>query len=163
MDLDGDEVAEVVARSEAGPGIVLEEISAWDGEAYVLERTRYAAAPAYQGTLPDETPEAALVAYYLSLGRHDLSAAFSLQTLPLQIRQSREALAQSVAAVAEVELGELARDGTPAGTSPVALSGELHLSRYEAGRRIVDSYEGRWSMEETAAGWRVDSITLVKQ
>jgi len=159
QDDDRNGVAEVVVANRAGPGVALEEISAWDGRQYVSSFSRYVQAPAFQGVLPSGTPEQALIGFYLSLQRQDMAAAYEFLSPAMRQRQGYEPFLLSAAAVARFDLGEVRR-GEPAGDA-VTLTGPLQVHKIANGRAQQERYSGEWRLLQTEAGWRIDAVSLV--
>ncbi|MGQ9667171.1 MAG: hypothetical protein ACUVWB_07640, partial [Anaerolineae bacterium] len=106
-DLEQDGLPEVVTMQYLWEGVILREISRWDGVAYRFDRSVYAAAPEAVGPLPADTPEQSLVAYYLNLSRRDYRAAYDLLSAELHSRQDYKAFLLSAAGVRSLQLGEL--------------------------------------------------------
>jgi len=159
VDDDHNGVAEIVVANRFGPGVWLEEVSAWDGRQYIASSSRYVQAPAFQGALPSSTPEQALIGFYLSLQRRDMAAAYEYLSPAMRQRQGYEPFLLSAAAVERFDLGEV-HQREPAGET-VAFTGPLQIHKIANGKSQQERYTGEWRLAQTETGWRIDAISLV--
>lgn len=158
MDLDQDGLPEVVTAQNLWDGVVLQEISRWDGVAYRFERSVYALASDAVEALPADTPEQCLVSYYLNLERRDYRSAYEMLSAEMQARQDYKAFLLSAAGVRDLWLGEV---------SPPAQEGDvlvfqapLWMEAVENGRPIRRAFRGEWRIGQEQGTWKILSISL---
>lgn len=158
MDWEQDGLPEIVTMQNVWDGVVLQEISRWDGMAYRFDRSVYAPASEFAGPLPADGPEQALVAYYLHLSRRDFRTAYDMLSAEMQSRQDYRAFLLSMAGVRSFWLGEL---------SPPAQEGDmlvfqapLWMEAVESGQPIRRVYRGEWRVGQEQGVWKIFSISL---
>jgi hypothetical protein len=158
MDLDRDGLPEIITVQNLWDGVVLQEISRWDGVAYRFERSVYALASDAVEVLPAGTPEQCLVSYYLNLERRDYRSAYERLSAEMQARQDYKAFLLSVAGVRDLWLGEV---------SPPAQEGDvlvfqapLWMEAVENGRPIRRAFRGEWRVGQEQGAWKILSISL---
>jgi len=158
MDLDRDGLPEIITVQNLWDGVVLQEISRWDGVAYRFERSVYALASDAVEVLPADTPEQCLVSYYLNLERRDYRSAYERLSAEMQARQDYKAFLLSVAGVRDLWLGEV---------SPPAQEGDvlvfqapLWMEAVENGRPIRRAFRGEWRVGQEQGAWKILSISL---
>lgn len=157
-DLEQDGLPEVVTMQYLWDGVILQEISRWDGMAYRFDRSVYAVAPETLGPLPADTPEQSLVAHYLNLSRRDYRAAYDLLSAELQSRQDYKAFLLSAAGVRSLWLGELslpAQEG-----EALIFQAPLWMEAVENGRPIRRVFRGEWRVGQEQGRWKILGISL---
>lgn len=158
MDLDQDGVPEIITMQSVWDGVVLQEISRWDGVAYRFEKSVYALASDAVGALPAGTPEQCLVSYYLNLERRDYRSAYELLSAEMQARQDYKAFLLSAAGVRDLQLGEVS---PPAQEGDVLIfQAPLWMDAVENGRLIRRAYRGEWRLGQEQGTWKILSISL---
>lgn len=161
QDEDGDGAREIFSLHRLWDGVLLCEVSRWNGKAYVYDRSYYALKSDFAGPLAVETAEQTLVGHYLNIQRRDFKAAYALLSAGLQARQDYRSFFLSNGGTRRLELGEL--------SSPV-LDGEtwvfqapLTLEAVEEGQVVRRRFAGEWHLREVEGQWRIDSIALTAQ
>ncbi len=158
MDLEQDGLPEIVTIQALWDGVVLREISRWDGMAYRFDRSVYGLAAEFAGSLPANGPEQALVSYYLNLSRRDFQAAYDTLSTEMRSRQDYKAFLLSAAGVRDFWLGELS---PPAQEGDVLLfQALLWMEAVENGRLIRRAYRGEWRVGQEQGAWKIFSISL---
>ena len=153
---DGDLADEVVVGYDAGAGFVWEAVYTWDGANYGWTWERYAwfyldRPHAYR----TDTPEHAVISFYLALDDRDLPGAYALLTGSAQAARPYEVWAVGFATTVAVEVGvvhEIARSGDVATVA-------AHVRAYDNvdGRIVATLWDVEWTAIQTPDGWRLES------
>ena len=154
-------VHEVLVANRAGVGVVLEEVSVWNGTEYAPSRSRYARQASFSMALPAGSPEQALIKYYLALQERDLPTAYQMLSPAMRERQKYDAFLLSHAAVFGYELDEIQRGAET--SDRVVLTAELRLQQKATQRTAMDRFRGEWQLlwSEQDAGWQINGLSLV--
>ncbi len=153
---DGDLADEFAVRYDAGSGLVWEAVHTWDGLNYGWTWERYdwfylSRPHAY----PTDTPEHAVISFYLALDDRDIPGAYGLLTPMAQMAQAYQAWAAGFATTVSVEVGsvhELARQGDSA-----TVTAQVQALDNVDGRIIATLWDVEWELRKTEHGWRLES------
>lgn len=160
-DTDGDLIDEVFVRYTAGSGLAWEAIYTWDGHNYGWTRERYTwfyrdRPHAY----PTDTPEHAVIAFYLAIDDRDIAGAYNLLSPSVRASHPYTEWAAGYAATVGAETGvvsERANDGN------VATVGAQVLAYDNVDGRVVATlWDVEWTVVHTADGWRLASATTAQ-
>jgi hypothetical protein len=155
---DGDLADEVVVGYEAGSDLVWEAVHTWDGANYGWTWERYAwfyldRPHAYH----TDTPEHAVISFYLAVDDRDLPGAYGLLSPGAQAAQpAREWMAGFVTTVG-VEVGavhELSRSGDVA-----TVAAQVRAYDNVDGRIVATLWDVQWAVVQMDDGWRLESGT----
>lgn len=158
QDADGDLADEISVRYKAGGGLVWEAVHIWDGANYGWSWERYdwfyLSRPHVYRT---DTPERAVISFYLAINDRDLPGAYQLLSQTTQAEQPYETWALGFATTMAVEVGvvhEIERSDDAAVVAAQALS-------YDNvdGRVAARLWDVSWRVVQTADGWRCVSAT----
>lgn len=155
---DGDLADEFAVRYDAGSGLVWEAVHTWDGLNYGWTWERYdwfyLSRP---HPYPTDTPEHAVISFYLALDDRDIPGAYNLLTQGAQAVQTYQVWAAGFATTVAVEVGsvhELARQGNTA-----TVAAQVRALDNVDGRIIATLWDVEWQLQETEYGWRLDSAS----
>jgi len=155
---DGDLADEFAVRYDAGSGLVWEAVHTWDGLNYGWTWERYdwfyLSRP---HVYPADTPEHAVISFYLALDDRDIPGAYGLLTQMAQMAQAYQAWAAGFATTVSVEVGsvhELARQGDTA-----TVTAQVRALDNVDGRIIATLWDVEWQLRNTEAGWRLERAT----
>jgi hypothetical protein len=152
---DGDLIDEVVVGYDAGGDLVWEAVYTWDGSSYGWTWERYAWFYLHRPHVyRADTPEHAVVHFYLAIDDHDLRGAYDLLSSGAQASQSRDEWAVGFATTVGVEVGavhEIDRSGDTA-----TVVAQVRAYDNEDGRIIATLWDLEWTVVQTAGGWRLD-------
>jgi len=151
---DGDLADEVVVRLQPQADLVQEIVYTWDGSHYAWTWDRYDwfyldRPHAYRS----DTPERALISFYLALDDRDLPGAFGLLSPEAQAAQPYESWVDGFATTLQVEVGVVQLVGREGGQATVAA--QVIAMDNVAGRVIAALYDVTWHLVETENGWRL--------
>jgi len=155
---DGDLADEVVVSYDAGGDLVWEAVYTWDGANYGWTWERYAwfyldRPHAYRA----DTPEHAVISFYLAVDDRDLPGAYSLLSDSARAARPYEAWAVGFVTTIAAEVGavhELARDEYTA-----TVAAQVRAYDNVDGRIIATLWDVEWTVVRTDAGWRLESST----
>ncbi|RLC92259.1 MAG: hypothetical protein DRI79_01055, partial [Chloroflexi bacterium] len=155
---DGDLSDEVVVGYEAGDDLVWEAVYTWDGANYAWTWERYAwfyldRPHAYH----TDTPEHAVISFYLALDDRDLPGAYGLLSASAQAAQPYETWAVGFATTVAAEVGavhETARSGDSA-----TVVAQVRAYDNVDGRVFATLWDVTWTVVHTEAGWRLVGAT----
>ncbi len=160
-DTDGDLADEVVVGYDAGDDLVWEAVYTWDGANYGWTWERYAwfylDRPHIYRT---DTPERAVISFYLAVDDRDLPGAYGLLSASAQAARSYEAWAVGFATTVAVEVGavhELARSGDTA-----TVAAQVRAYDNVDGRIIATLWDVVWTVVRAPDGWRLESATTAQ-
>ena len=157
-DDNGDGMQDIVVENDVSPGIILEEISLWNGSRYVRARGQYAIPDGYLGPLSLDTAELTLIAFYLQLDQRNLTTAYQFLSPALQERQEYRDFVLSVAAVKRFRLGEL--EEVVNEENLTILKGSLITEVASGAPTERQEFYGEWQLKQLAAGWHIAGISL---
>ncbi len=153
---DGDLADEVFVGYDAGDGLVWEAVFTWDGANYGWTWERYGwfylDRPHVYHT---DTPEHAVISFYLAIDDRDVPAAYTLLSLSAQAAQPYEAWAVGFATTVATEVGsvhEISRSGDTA-----TVVAQVRAYDNEDGRVIATLWDVQWTLVQTPDGWRLES------
>jgi hypothetical protein len=155
---DGDLADEVVVGYDARDGLVWEAVYTWDGIAYGWTWERYTwfyldRPHAYR----TDTPEHAVIFFYLAIDDRDLPGAYALLSVPAQAAQPYETWAVGFATTVAAEVGavnELSRS-----ESAAIVAAQVRAYDNVGGRIVVTLWDVEWVLVPTDVGWRLESAT----
>jgi len=155
---DGDLADEVVVGYDAADGLVWEAVYTWDGIAYGWTWERYTwfyldRPHAYRA----DTPEHAVIFFYLAIDDRDLPGAYTLLSVPAQAAQPYETWAVGFATTVAAEVGavnELSRS-----ESAAIVVAQVRAYDNVGGRIVATLWDVEWALVPTDAGWRLESAT----
>jgi len=155
---DGDLADEVYVGYEAGDDLVWEAVHTWDGANYgwTWERYTWFYLDRPHVYLAD-TPEHAVISFYLAVDDRDLSAAYGLLGPTSQAATPAGEWMVGFATTVAVEVGgvhEIGRNGDSA-----AVIAQVRAYDNVDGRVIVTSWDVEWTVVQTPGGWRLESGT----
>jgi hypothetical protein len=153
---DGDLADEVVVGYEAGTDLAWEQVHTWDGANYgwTWERYTWFYLDRPHVYLTD-TPEHAVISFYLAIDDRDLPGAHRLLTGSTQAARPYEAWAVGFATTIAAEVGsvhELARSGDIA-----TVAAQVRAFDNRDGRVIATLWDVEWMVVRSDAGWRLES------
>ena len=154
-DRDGDLAEEIVVRYKADHGFAWEAVHTWDGTNYGWTWERYAwfhldRPHAYQ----TDTPEHAVISYYLALNDRDLPGAYSVLSPRAQMAQPIREWMGGFGTTVSVEAGsvhELTR-----AESTATVTAQVRAYDNEAGRVVASLWDVNWIAVHTGSGWLLD-------
>ncbi len=155
---DGDLADEIAVGYEAGNNLKWEAIHTWDGANYGWTWERYTwfylDRPHVYHT---DTPEHAVISFYLAINDHDLPGAYGLLSPNAQAAQpSAEWMSGFVTTVA-AEVGvvhEINRSGNTA-----TVVAQVRAYDNVDSRVVATLWDIQWTVVNTEAGWRLESAT----
>jgi hypothetical protein len=155
---DGDLVDEVAVRYDAGNDLVWEAVHTWDGANYgwTWERYTWFYLDRPHAYLTD-TPEHAVISFYLALDDRDVPGAYTLLSASAQAAQPYEAWALGYVTTVGAEVGvvhEIHRDG---GTARV--TAQVRAYDNVDGRVVATLWDVQWTVVQSPNGWRLESAT----
>jgi len=155
---DGDLADEVVVAYDAGDDLVWEAVYTWDGANYGWTWERYAwfylDRPHVHHT---DTPEHAVISFYLAIGERDLPGAYGLLSAEARSARPAEEWMVGFVTTVAVEVGavhELARSGDTA-----TVAAQVRAYDNVDGRIIATLWDVEWTVVHTDAGWRLSNST----
>jgi hypothetical protein len=152
---DGDLSDEVVVGYEAGDDLVWEAVHTWDGGSYGWTWERYAwfyldPPHAYR----TDTPERAVIFFYLAIGDRDLPGAYGLLSGSAQAAQPYETWAAGFATTVAAEVGAVHELGRSGDTATVAA--QVRAYDNVDGRIVATLWDVNSTLVRTDAGWRLE-------
>jgi hypothetical protein len=158
---DGDLADEVVVGYDAGSDLVWEAVYTWDGASYGWTWERYAwfyldRPHAYLS----DTPEHAVISFYLALDDRDIPGAYGLLSGSAQAGQSYEAWAAGFVTTIAVEVGavhELSRSDDVA-----TVAAQVRAYDNVDGRVVATLWDVQWTVVRAVGGWRLESATTAQ-
>ncbi len=158
---DGDLADEVAVRYEAGTDLVWEAVHTWDGANYGWTWERYDwfyldRPHAYR----TDTPEHAVISFYLALDDRDIPGAYGLLSESAQAAQSYEAWAVGFATTVAAEVGavhERTRSGDVA-----TVAAQVRAYDNVDGRVVATLWDVKWMVVQTDGGWRLENATTAQ-
>jgi hypothetical protein len=157
-DLDGDPPREILARYDAGRGLVWEQVHTWDGAHYGWTWERYAWLYADRPhPYPTDTAERAVIAFYLALNDRDLPGAYRLFSAAVEASQSYETWAAGFDTMLAVEVGSVHRTGGAGDTATVSAQVRSYdnLDGYVVGRL----WDVTWTLVREQGAWQLQRGT----
>ncbi|HDQ73812.1 MAG TPA: hypothetical protein ENN19_17200 [Chloroflexi bacterium] len=155
---DGDLAEEISVRYDAGGGLVWEAVHTWDGANYGWSWERYdwfyLSRPHVYRT---DTPERMVISFYLAIDDRDLPGAYRLLSETARSAQSYEMWTAGFATTLAVEVGVVHELDRSDGAATVAAQ-VLSYDNVD-GRVILQLWDTRWAVTQTADGWRGVSAT----
>jgi len=153
---DGDLADEVVVSYDAGGDLMWEAVYTWDGANYGWTWERYAwfyldRPHAYRA----DTPEHAVISFYLAVDDRDLPGAYSLLSDSARAARPYEAWAVGFVTTIAAEVGavhEFARDEYTA-----TVAAQVRAYDNVDGRVIATLWDVEWTVVRMDAGWRLES------
>jgi hypothetical protein len=154
---DGDLAEEVSVRYKAGDGLVWEAVHTWDGANYGWTWERYAwlyldRPHAYR----TDTPERAVISFYLAVDDRDLPGAYGLLSASTQAARPYGAWAAGFVTTVAAEVGavhELARSDE----NTAVVAAQVRAYDNVDGRVIATLWDVEWTVVQTPDGWRLES------
>lgn len=155
----------VVVAYKAGSGLVWEVEYTWDGSSYgwTWDRYRWFYVDRPHRYVTD-TPEHAVISYYLALDDRDLPGAYGLLTASGRGALSYEEWVAGFATAVSVEVSnvhELSRSGE----NVANVAAQVRAYDNVDGRIVASLRDTEWTVSSTAHGWRLDAVsaTLLDQ
>jgi hypothetical protein len=160
-DGDGDLADEVIVGYDAGVGLLWEAVHTWDGINYGWTWERYGwfylnRPHAY----PTDTPEHAVVSFYLAVDDRDLPGAYGLLTESARAAQPYDAWAVGFVTTLAAEVGvvhEIARSGEVA-----TVVAQVRAFDNVDGRVVGTVWDVEWTVVGTPDGWRLEGATTAE-
>jgi hypothetical protein len=158
---DGDLADEISVRYNAGSGLVWEAVHTWDGANYGWTWERYDwfyldRPHAY----PTDTPEHAVIAFYLAIDDGDVPGAYGLLSGSAQAAQSYEAWAVGFVTTVAAEVG-VVHERTRSGDTATVAAQALAYDNVD-GRVVATLWDVVWTVAQTNTGWRLVSATTAQ-
>ena len=157
-DADGDLADEISVRYEAGDDLVWEAVHTWDGANYGWTWERYTwfylDRPHVYRT---DTPEHAVISFYLAVDDRDLPGAYGLLGPESQAATPADEWMTGFATTVAAEVGAVHELGRSGDTATVI----AQVRAYDNldGRVIATLWDVEWTVALTAGGWRLESAT----
>jgi hypothetical protein len=155
---DGDLIEEVVVRYDSARDLVWEAVYTWDGKHYgwTWERYtwRYLDRP---HTYLVDTPEHAVISFYLAIDDRDIPAAYALFSAGAQAAQPYEGWAAGFATTVAVEVGAVYEQSRDSGTAIV--TAQVRAYDNVDGRIVASLWDVVWTVVQTSGGWRLESVS----
>ena len=142
-------------RYQADPGLAWEAVHTWDGASYGWTWERYGwfhldRPHAYQ----TDTPEHAVISFYLAIDDRDLPGAHGLLSPQAQTAQPSDEWMGGFVTTIAVEAGsvhEISREGDRA-----SVIAQVRSHDNVAGRVVASLWGVNWTTVRTGSGWRLD-------
>ena len=154
VDIDGDLIAEIISRYEAGSGLVWEAVHSWDGSHYAWTWERYGwLYPDHPHAYPTDEPGNAIIAFYLALAARDLPGAYNLLSSEARNNQTYEGWAAGFDTMLDVEVGsirEIERGGDAA-----QVAAQVRAYDNANGYVIGRLWDVTWTVVREGEGWRL--------
>ncbi len=154
MDTDGDLTQEVVARYDAGDGLAWEQVHTWDGSHYGWTWERYAWLYAdHPHAYLTDSPEHAVISFYLALDGRDLPGAYDLLSSTTQGAQPYGGWAAGFDTTLAVEVGSVHVTGRAGDSATVNAQVRSYdnLEGYVIGRL----WDVTWTLVREEGAWRL--------
>lgn len=155
---DGDLADEVVVGYEAENDLAWEAIHTWDGANYVWtwERYRwfYLDRP---HSYPTDTPEHAVISFYLAVDDRDLPGAYHLLTPGTRAAQPYEAWVVGFARTVAVEVGAV--EETERSDDTAIVTAQVRAYDNRDGRVVATLWDVEWTTVLVEDGWRLRGAT----
>jgi hypothetical protein len=153
---DGDAAEEVVVGYVAGSDLVWEAVYTWDSPAYAWTWERYAwfyldRPHAYV----TDTPEHAVISFYLAVDDRDMPAAYDLLSAAAQADRPYEAWAVGFLTTVAAEVGAVHEISRSEDTATV--TAQVRAYDNVDGRVIVTLWDVEWTVVRSLDGWRLQS------
>ena len=155
---DGDLADEICVGYDAGDDLVWEAVHTWDGASYGWTWERYTwfylDRPHVYRT---DTPEHAVISFYLAVDDRDLPGAYGLLGPESQAAMVPEEWMVGFATTVAAEVGavhEISRSGDTA-----AVVAQVRAYDNVDGRIVVTLWDVEWTVVQTAGGWRLENAT----
>lgn len=154
-DINGDLVEEIVARYDAGDGLVWEQIHTWDGAHYgwTWERYSWLYADHPHVALAD-TPEHAVISFYLALSARDLPGAYHLFSAASQASRPYETWAGGFDTMLAVEAGSVSE--IERGADRATVTAQVRAYDNLDGYVIARLWDVTWSLVNEGGLWRLE-------
>lgn len=153
---DGDLADEVCVGYDAGNGLVWEAVHTWDGTSYGWTWERYGwfylDRPHVYRT---DTPEHAVISFYLAVDDRDLRGAYGLLGPESQAAMPADEWMVGYVATVAAEVGavhEISRSGDTA-----TVVAQVRAYDNLDGRIIAALWDVEWTVVQVGAGWRLES------
>lgn len=151
---DGDLADEVVVGYEAENDLAWEAVHTWDGANYVWtwERYRwfYLDRP---HSYPTDTPQHAVISFYLAVDDRDLPGAYHLLTPGTQAAQPYEAWVVGFARTVAVEVGAVQE--TERSHDTAIVTAQVRAYDNQDGRVVATLWDVEWTTALVEDGWRL--------
>ena len=155
---DGDLSDEVIIGYDAGDDLVWEAVYTWDGANYGWTWERYAW---FYLDLPhayhSDTPEHAVIFFYLAVDDCDLPGAYGLLSGSAQAAQPYEAWAVGFATTVAAEVGAVHELTRSEGVATVAA--QVRAYDNVDGRIVATLWDVKWTVVRMDGGWWLESST----
>ena len=154
--VDGDLADEVCVGYDAGDDLVWEAVHTWDGANYGWTWERYTwfyldRPHAYHA----DTPEHAVVSFYLAVDDRDLTGAYGLLSPESQAAMPAGAWMGGFVATVAAEVGVVHEIGRSGDTAVVVA--QVRAYDNVDGRIIATLWDVKWTVALTPNGWRLES------
>lgn len=156
---DGDLADEVSVCYDAGPDLVWEAVYTWDGIGYgwTWERYDWRYLDRPHAYLTD-TPERAVISFYLAVDDHDIPGAYGLFDAEAQVAQPYEAWAAGFATTVAAEVGTV-HEQEERSEGVAAVAAQVRAYDNVGGRIVATLWDVRWVVVQTVGGWRLESAS----
>jgi len=155
---DGDLADEIAVGYEAGNNLKWEAVHTWDGANYGWTWERYTwfylDRPHVYYT---DTPEHAVISFYLAINDHDLPGAYGLLSPNAQAAQPSEGWMSGFVTTVAAEVGvvhEINRSGNTA-----TVVAQMRAYDNVDSRVVATLWDIQWTVVHTDAGWRLENAT----
>lgn len=154
---DGDAAEEVVVGYVVGGDLVWEAVYTWGSPAYAWTWERYAwfyldRPHAYL----TDTPEHAVISFYLAVDDRDMPAAYGLLSAVAQADQPYEAWAVGFVTTVAAQVGAVHEISRSEDTATVAA--QVRAYDNMDGRVVVRLWDVEWSVVRSPDGWHLQSV-----
>ena len=154
QDIDGNLSPEILARHAAGDGLAWEAVHTWDGAHYAWTWERYTWLHAdYPHAYPTDTPEHAVISFYLALDGRDLPGAHQLFSAEARASEPYETWAAGFDTMLAAEVGSVQEMDRSENTAMVTAQVRAYdnLEGYVVGRL----WDVTWSLVREEDSWRL--------
>jgi hypothetical protein len=159
QDGDGDLTSEIVVGYRAGHGLVWDVVYAWDGTTYGWEWDRHRWLQLDRPHVyPTETPELAVISFYLAVDDRDLPGAFQLLTATARSAQTYDTWAAGLATTLMAEASGV-HEFTRTGDDIVVVAAQVRSYDNINGRVVARLWDIEWTVVRTADGWRLENAS----
>ena len=158
---DGDLADEIAVRYDAGSDLVWEAVHTWDGANYgwTWERYDWFFLDRPHAYLSD-TPERAVVSFYLAIDDRDMRGAYGLLSGSAQAAQPYEVWVAGFATTVAAEVG-VVHERTRSGDMAI-VAAQVRAYDNVDGRIVATLWDVDWTVVETDAGWRLERAGVVQ-
>ncbi len=161
-DRDGDLAEEVVVAYRKTADITWEVVYAWNGTSYAWNWDRYSWFYLDRPhTYVADSPELAVISFYLAIDDRDLPSAYGLLSPGMQGTTSYESFALGYAGTLRAEVGGV-REVSRTDETGAVVAAQIRSYDSENGRVIGRLWDVVWILGKSGDGWRLDTSTATQ-